>query len=83
MLIKENLIIESKEISFYIPEVKESAYKNGHIYWGDLLPIVKSHPKNQFILIHFSTRYTDEFITEFFDNTIKENELTNVYPWLN
>ena len=31
MLIKENLIIESKEISCYIPEVKESAYKNATI----------------------------------------------------
>ena len=31
LLMKENLIIESKEIGFYIPEVKESAYKNATI----------------------------------------------------
>ena len=60
-------------------EEKESAYSHGHIYWGDLKTIVKSHPDNQFILIHFSTRYSDDEIVEFFN---KEN-LPNVFPWLN
>ena len=31
MLIKDNFIKESKKISFYIPEIKESAYKNATI----------------------------------------------------
>ena len=51
-------------------EEKESAYSHGHIYWGDLKTIVKNHPDNQFILIHFSTRYSDDEIIEFFN---KEN----------
>jgi ribonuclease Z len=72
----KNIIVECTVLD---EENKESAYKNGHIYWGDLSSIIESHPNNKFILIHFSTRYTDEYITEFFDKI----PLTNVFPWLN
>jgi ribonuclease Z len=67
------------ECTIFDEENKESAYANGHIYWGDLLPIVKEHPENEFILIHFSTRYSDEEITSFFES----QGLDNVFPWIN
>jgi len=71
------------ECTILFEDQKESAYKNGHIYWGDLLPIVKSHPENQFILIHFSTRYSDDEIVSFFESEMKTHSIDNVFPWIN
>jgi ribonuclease Z len=71
------------ECTIFDEESKKSAYKNGHIYWGDLLPIVKAHPDNEFILFHFSTRYTDEAITSFFSEEAKKEGFSNVFPWIN
>ena len=62
---------------------KESAKKHMHIYWGDLLPIVKSHPENHFILIHISVRYSQEEIVDFFSKEKETHQLTNVEPWIN
>ena len=54
-----------------------------HIHWKHLLPIVKSHPEINFHLIHFSARYDDEEISEFFNKECQEHGLTNIDPWLN
>lgn len=54
-----------------------------HIHWDDLLPIVKDHPEITFHLIHFSSRYDDEDIDEFFRKECAKHNLTNVLPWLN
>ena len=72
----KNIIVECTILD---EENKNSAYKNGHIYWGDLKEIVKLHSENKFILIHFSTRYSNEFITNFFDKEM----INNVFPWIN
>lgn len=54
-----------------------------HIHWDHLLPIVKAHPEITFHLIHFSARYDDEEIDQFFQKECKTHGLTNVKPWLN
>eukprot|EP01119_Soliformovum_irregulare_P003023 TRINITY_DN13303_c0_g1_i1.p1 TRINITY_DN13303_c0_g1~~TRINITY_DN13303_c0_g1_i1.p1 ORF type:complete len:292 (+),score=61.21 TRINITY_DN13303_c0_g1_i1:49-924(+) len=59
---------------------KDSAPKSGHVYWGDLEPIVASHPQTTFVLIHFSMRYTRKNVAEFFE-PIKER-LPNIHVWL-
>ena len=64
-------------------ESKDSAKKHMHIYWGDLLPIIKSNPKNHFILIHISNRYNNEEITNFFESEKEKNQINNVEPWIN
>jgi len=64
-------------------EYKESARKHMHTYWGDLLPIIKSHPNNHFILIHLSVRYNKEEIIEFFESQKQATGLKNFEPWLN
>tara|TARA_B110000208_G_C11797442_1_gene440297 strand:+ start:1869 stop:2687 length:819 start_codon:yes stop_codon:yes gene_type:complete len=48
-----------------------------HIIWDQLKPIVIEHPEIDFVLIHFSAKYTKEYIKEFFE---KEG-LTNVFPY--
>lgn len=54
-----------------------------HIHWDILLHIVKKHPEVNFHLIHFSDRYQDEYIHDFFKNECEKHELKNVFPWLN
>jgi len=47
-----------------------------HTHWNNLYPIIKAHPENIFLLIHFSHRYTIEELTQFKNNV--SNELKNV-----
>jgi ribonuclease Z len=51
-----------------------------HITWTELKPIVYKHPQVHFTLIHFSARYSDAFISEYFEG---ENLPDNVYLWMN
>ena len=71
------------ECTILTEDGKESAKKHMHTYWGDLLPIIKSHPNNHFILIHISTRYNQEEIIEFFNKEKETHGITNVEPWIN
>ena len=46
------------ECTFVDDEVSpEEAKQRGHVHWHDLRPVVESHPKTTFVLIHFSKRY--------------------------
>jgi ribonuclease Z len=49
---------------------KEIALANEakHTHWNNIYPIIKEHPENTFILIHFSNRYTDEELIKFRDS---------------
>ena len=55
------------------------ADKTFHSHWRNLEPIVDKYKENNFILIHFSQRYENSWLTELF----KEKNKTNVYPWIN
>ncbi len=49
-----------------------------HIHWLDLKKYTIDNPQINFILIHFSTRYKDDEIREFF----KKENLSNVTPFI-
>jgi ribonuclease Z len=52
-----------------------------HIHWSQLKIIVMNNPNTNFILIHFSMRYTWDEIDKFFAN---EKEIyPNIMPWMN
>jgi len=40
----------------------------GHVHWNKLKPIATANPKVTFILIHFSKKYRDKEIIDFFEN---------------
>lgn len=69
------------ECTFFLDE-HERAKRDGHTHWDDLMPHVLSHPETQFILIHFSLRYKEHEVNDFFLNlsTREENpiNLSNV-----
>ncbi len=48
----------------FLPEHEELEKK--HICWTDLKPVVAAHPNTTFVLIHWSCRYTERQIEDFF-----------------
>lgn len=79
----KNIIVECTYLyeDDYV-KVKEVNHKNElkymHIHWNDLKKYVTQMPETTFILIHFSTRYKDEEIKEFFKN----QNFKNVIPFI-
>jgi ribonuclease Z len=49
-----------------------------HIYWSQLKPYVEKYKNKTFVLFHFSRRYKDTEIYDFFE---KEN-MPNIYLWI-
>ena len=60
----------------FFKEKDKDIQRSKHIHWDDLKPIVEQNPQNQFILTHFSMRYSVEEIEEFFKDK-------NVMAWTN
>lgn len=61
------------ECTFLDPEHYEYARKDRHMHWSKLDPYVRSHPDTRFVLIHFSTRYSNEYIERFFERVGYKN----------
>ncbi len=62
----------------YLDGPVERATRRRHIHWSQLSPWVTSMSQTIFVLIHFSKRYTEDFIREFFI----EQDYSNVIPWV-
>jgi hypothetical protein len=43
------------------------------MHWSKLENYIRTHTNNNFVLIHFSSRYTDEEITNFFADKMTDN----------
>ncbi|ULY68565.1 beta-lactamase superfamily domain protein [Chlorella virus XW01] len=69
------IIIES---TFLYPEHFEESRKKYHLHFSDLQPYIEKYTETTFILIHFSKRYKDEDILEFF----KLNNYPNIIPFV-
>ena len=67
------------ECTFLDDRERERATRTGHTVWSDLRPIVRAHPENTFVLIHFSLRHSDKEVVEFF--RAPENLAQNVVVW--
>jgi ribonuclease Z len=66
------------ECSFLFPDEIQLAKKKNHMHWDQMKEYIKSHPNNTFVLTHFSARYTDFEINEFFE---KQN-VPNIEVWI-
>ena len=60
-----------------ISEMQQDAAKKKHMYWDNLKTIVKQRPQTLFIITHFSARYTQKQIHEFFS----EQKIGNIHIW--
>eukprot|EP01127_Copromyxa_protea_P020458 TRINITY_DN6857_c0_g1_i1.p1 TRINITY_DN6857_c0_g1~~TRINITY_DN6857_c0_g1_i1.p1 ORF type:complete len:322 (+),score=32.26 TRINITY_DN6857_c0_g1_i1:21-986(+) len=66
------------ECTFLEEDDAQRAAKTKHTLWTELKPFIVSHPNVTFVLIHFSHRYSERKVREFFAN---EN-LPNVVPFV-
>ena len=57
------------------------AEDKSHIYWKDLQHIVVAHPEIQFMTFHFSRRYKDSEIANFFEAEKKRLNINNLNYW--
>ncbi|KAL1844401.1 hypothetical protein VTJ49DRAFT_80 [Mycothermus thermophilus] len=67
------------ECSFLYPEHRTQAARTKHTCWADLEPVVRKWWRTVFVLCHFSLRYSEEEIRQFF---AKREELGNVVVWI-
>lgn len=54
----------------YLEDAKEQeAEKRGHVWWGGLLPFIRKEGLGKtWVLVHFSLRYNDQAILDFFND---------------
>lgn len=68
------------ECTFLLEEDIKQADETKHMHWSHLYPYIKEHPNTQFIIYHFSQRYSANEIKEFFDKI--RNDIPNVTEWI-
>jgi ribonuclease Z len=68
------------ECTFLYEEHANETKERQHLHWQDLKPYVLEHPEIQFILMHFSQRYSDAEVQAFFDE--QTDVPGNVKPWV-
>lgn len=69
---------ESADTNSNLTPLQKLAIKYKHVHWLDLAPIIASHPNVKFILTHFSLRYREDEIYNFFEQEATKANLDNV-----
>lgn len=69
------------ECTFLYSDEFDNAKATKHIHWSQLKPYIKNNPNNFFVLFHFSQRYRDCEIDDFFKKEMEENQIKNMYWW--
>lgn len=70
------------ECTFLMENELENAIKTKHIHWIQLKPYIERYSEKTFILFHFSQRYKNTEIAEFFKLVI-ESGIKNIKVWIN
>jgi len=68
------------ECTFFAEEHYEEAVLRKHLHWNDLEPIIKLNSSTKFILGHFSSRYSIDFLKE--KEKILYNKYSNIIFWI-
>ncbi|KAL1876993.1 hypothetical protein Daus18300_002602 [Diaporthe australafricana] len=64
--LKDGIPVVITECSFLYEEHRQQSIKTKHTIWKDLEDVIRKWPKTTFVLTHFSLRYSDEAIRQFF-----------------
>ena len=62
------------ECTYLDPQHEKHAKSNKHMHWSNLKKYILAHPHTTFILYHFSSRYTPNYIETFF----QEQNIPNI-----
>jgi ribonuclease Z len=64
--LRDGVPVVVTECSFLYREHAAQADKTKHTKWSDLEPVIRRWPSTTFVLTHFSMRYSDREVCEFF-----------------
>lgn len=78
--LKDGIPVVITECSFLYEAHREQSIKTKHTIWSDLEKVIRKWPKTTFVLTHFSLRYSDEAIRQFFDEL--SNPPPNIVVWV-
>ena len=70
------------ECSLLMDDEYDLAEKKKHIHWKQLRPHIEANLDTLFILTHFSLRYKDQEIKNFFDDIKLNSNIKNIHVWL-
>ncbi len=70
------------ECTFMSPANEAYADERRHTHWNQLKPYVTQNPQCQFILTHFSLRYNNQEIVQFFEDAFAKEPIQNVKLWV-
>lgn len=79
-----NFPVVITECTFLYDSEYDRAQRDGHTVWSDLQSIIENNPDTHFLLTHFSLRYSDKEIINFFTCLQSENsgKYRNITLWL-
>lgn len=77
--LRDGVSVVITECSFLYDEHRAQAVRTKHTLWGDLEPVVRRWPLTTFVLTHFSMRYSDNDVRNFF--AAMEDPPTNIVVW--
>lgn len=77
--LRQEVAVVITECSFLYDKHDAQAEKTKHTKWKDLEKVARKWPKTTFILIHFSMRYSNKDIVEFFNGL--EDPPANIVVW--
>lgn len=69
------------ECTFFDEDEVEHAESRKHIHWYTLKKYVLDNPNVFFVLFHFSQRYRDSEMREFFGKEMEKEGIKNMYCW--
>jgi ribonuclease BN (tRNA processing enzyme) len=83
--IVKNVIIECTylENQHQLDPIKFKKRKDKkHIFLFELVPVFKANPMTQFLLIHFSARYTKDIIQKYINDVISQHNCNNIRAFI-
>ncbi|KAH8880423.1 hypothetical protein GQ53DRAFT_755088 [Thozetella sp. PMI_491] len=78
--LKNGIPVVITECSFLREKHRAQAQKTKHTIWGDLEPVVRKWPRTTFVIMHFSLRYSDSDVRQFFSEL--EDPPENMVIWI-
>lgn len=78
--LKEGIPVVITECSFLYEDHREQSIKTKHTIWQDLEKVIRKWPKTTFVLTHFSLRYSDEAVRQFFHEM--PDPPSNIVVWV-
>lgn len=69
------------ECTFLYDDELDNARKTKHIHWYQLRDYVRNNPQTTFLLMHFSLRYKNEEILEYFAKEMGLYDISNLKVW--